>query len=128
MIVAMDERIKILYVDDEPINLLLFKCMFENKYDVETAESGMKGLDILNRNPSVRVVITDMRMPQMDGIQFISKAKGLYPGIYFYMLSGYDITADIQEALSNGLILKYFQKPFKMEEIDYAIGADMGNE
>ena len=124
----MYERIKILYVDDEPINLLLFKCMFENKYDVETAESGMKGLEILDNNPAIRVVITDMRMPHMNGIQFISKAKVLHPEIYFYMLSGYEITAEIQESLSNGLILKYFQKPFKMEEIDFTIEADLGIE
>jgi two-component system, response regulator, stage 0 sporulation protein F len=121
----MEKRIKILYVDDEPINLLLFKCMFENKYDIETAESGMKGLEILNHIPAIRVVISDMRMPQMDGIQFISKAKVLHPEIYFYMLSGYDITSDIQASLSNGLILKYFQKPFKMEEIDFTIEADL---
>jgi len=85
-------------------------------------------LEILDQNPAIKVVISDMRMPHMDGIQFISKAKVLYPDLLFYMLSGYDITADIQKALSNGLILKYFQKPFKMEEIDRTIEEDISNE
>jgi len=69
-----------------------------------------------------------MRMPQMDGIQFISEAKVLYPEIFFYMLSVYDITSEIQESLSNGLILRYFQKSFKMEEIDFTLEEDVRNE
>ena len=53
------------------------------KYDIKTAESGIKGLEILDQDPAIRVVISDMRMPRMDGIQFISKAKVLYPVFTF---------------------------------------------
>jgi len=117
----MNNLIKILYVDDEPINLMLFENMFNKKYKVITAVSGFEGLEILKKNADTKVVISDMKMPGMNGLEFIAKVKPLYPQIHFYILSGYDLTEDIQKSLSSGLILKYFQKPFKMAEIDETI-------
>jgi two-component system, response regulator, stage 0 sporulation protein F len=117
----MREKIKILYVDDEPTNLMLFDSMFERKFNILTAESGFLGIDLLSKNPDIRVVISDMKMPMMDGIEFITRAKSMYPDIQFYILTGFEITPRIQESLSSGLVLKYFQKPFKMAEIDKTI-------
>lgn len=117
----MREKIKILYVDDEPTNLMLFDSMFERKFHILTAESGFLGIDLLSKNPDIRVVISDMKMPMMDGIEFITRAKSMYPDIQFYILTGFEITPRIQESLSSGLVLKYFQKPFKMAEIDKTI-------
>jgi two-component system response regulator (stage 0 sporulation protein F) len=114
----MDEKIKILYVDDESFNLLIFESLFENKYEVITAELGDIGLEILKSNLDIRLVVSDMRMPLMDGIEFITKAKALYPQIHYFILSGYDITPKILEALSSGLIVNYFQKPFEASEIE----------
>ncbi|HAN19435.1 MAG: hypothetical protein A2X13_02055 [Bacteroidetes bacterium GWC2_33_15] len=117
----MENLLVILYVDDEPINLMLFEQMFKTKYKILTAESGYSGLNILNKNPEIKVVISDMKMPGMNGIEFILKAKELFPNILFYILTGYEITPEIQESLENGLISKYFQKPFNMKEIDDSI-------
>lgn len=117
----MSEKLSILYVDDEPVNLMLFDRMFEKTYTVLTAESGLKGIELLGENNEVKVVISDMKMPTMNGIEFITKAKSMYPNIQFYLLTGYEITKEIQESLSSGLILKYFQKPFKMRDIDKTI-------
>ena len=119
--------IKILYLDDEPINLMLFESMFDRKYKVITAESGFIGLEVLKDNPDTQVVISDMKMPLMNGLEFITKVKPNYPQIHFYLLSGYELTSEIQESLSTGLILKYFQKPFKMKEIDDTIIEYMSN-
>jgi two-component system, response regulator, stage 0 sporulation protein F len=113
--------ITILYVDDEPINLMLFERMFNKKYKVLTAESGFIGLDVLKDNPDLEVVISDMKMPLMDGLEFITKAKALYPDIYYYILTGYEITIQIQESLDRGIIQKYFRKPFNMSEIEKII-------
>ncbi len=117
----------ILYVDDEPINLLLFQKMFSKKYAVIAAESGLEGLEILKDKPDLAVVISDMKMPQMNGIEFISKARSLYPEIHYYILTGYEVTPQIQEALDTGLILKYFRKPFKLNDIVNAIQANLLN-
>jgi two-component system response regulator (stage 0 sporulation protein F) len=71
----------LLYVDDEPLNLRLFEVNFRKKFTIRTALSGEAGLDILCREPSIPVVITDMKMPGMNGIEFIKKAKEQFPEI-----------------------------------------------
>lgn len=119
--IDMNSRIKILYVDDEAINLRLFAINFGSKYDVLTAESGQQGLELLDINRDTPVVVSDLRMPGMNGIEFIKKAKEKYPEKRFFILTGFEITEMIQEALETGLIQKYFRKPFNKVEIDYAI-------
>lgn len=117
----MDQIIKVLYVDDEPINLMLFKTMLRKKYDIITAESGFKGLEELSNNPDIRIVISDMKMPGMNGLEFIKKAKEQFPNVIFCILTGYEITDEIMLALEANLIYQYFQKPFKVVEIENAI-------
>ena len=117
----MSKLISILYVDDEPVNLMLFEAMFKTKHKVLTAGSGLEGLEILKGNPDIKVVISDMKMPNMNGLEFIKTAKERYTNIIYCILSGYDLTDEIQNALDNQIIHKYFQKPFKMAEIDRAI-------
>lgn len=117
----MSSNIKVLYVDDEPINLMLFKANFKKKFDVITAESGSGGLLLLKEHPDTKVVISDMKMPGMSGIEFIRIAKKDYPNVSFYILTGFDITDEISNALEEKLIHQYFQKPFNIHEIEHAI-------
>jgi len=117
----MSDKLKLLYVDDEEMNLLLFEKIFEKKYNIITAESGMLALELLLSHPDTVVVISDMKMPTMTGIQFIQKAKNKFPNINFFILTGYDINDEIQEALESNMILNYFRKPFNFNEINSAI-------
>lgn len=117
----MKNKRTILYVDDEEINLMLFEINFKEKYHVIGTDSPVKGLQILKDNHEISVVISDMRMPEMNGIQFIKKAKKKFPRICYFILTGYDITDEIAEALNNKLINFYFKKPFNMKEIDTSI-------
>jgi len=117
----MNSRITILYVDDESLNLMVFKTILKTNYNIITAESGFEGLEELSGNPDIRIVITDMRMPGMSGLEFITIAKEKYPDILFCMLTGYEITEEIKAAMESNLIYKYFQKPFKTAEINSAI-------
>jgi len=117
----MNNPATLLYVDDEPLNLQLFAFNFKHKFDVKTAESGNDGLEILRSHPNVSVVISDMKMPGMNGIEFIQKAKEHSPGIICFILTGFDITDEILFALREKLIQKYFRKPFSMTEIETAI-------
>ncbi len=114
---------KVLYVDDEPINLKLFELNFNKKYEVITANNASEGLDLLEKKADIIIVISDMKMPEMNGIEFIRNAKFKYPDKKFFILTGYEITSEIQSALDEGLILKYFSKPFNFKEIDGAIEA-----
>ncbi len=117
----MNTKTKILYVDDEPINLQLFEINFEEKYNVLVAEDGHSGLTVLDNHQDTSVIISDMKMPEMNGVEFVRKAKSKYPAKKYMILTGYDITEDIKEALQSGLILKYLQKPFVVEQIESAI-------
>ncbi len=114
-------KTKILYVDDEPINLRLFEINFSKNYDVFVASNGFQGLELLDKELDVLVIISDMKMPEMNGIEFIKNAKQRYPDRKYYILTGYEITTEIQEALNTGLILKYFCKPFNIKDIDETI-------
>lgn len=117
----MTDKITLLYVDDEPINLKLFELNFRKNYNVLTAESGAEGFDLLKNNPHTKVVISDMKMPGMNGIEFIKLAKKDFPAISYFILTGFDITEEIADALNERLIHKYFRKPFNMKEIEASI-------
>ena len=114
----MNDTKKVMYVDDEEINLMLFKLNFEKKYDVITALGGEEALHLLDDNKDIEIVVSDMRMPSMNGIEFIQKAKEKYPNIYFFILTAYAITDEIQAALDSDLILDYFSKPLNYQKMD----------
>lgn len=117
----MSKKVTILYVDDEPTNLLLFEINFKNNYNVISAESGTEGLKKLEGNEDIIIVISDMNMPGMNGVEFIRNAKESHESIAYFILSGYDLTAEIKQALDSKLINAYFSKPFDKSTIEKAI-------
>jgi two-component system, response regulator, stage 0 sporulation protein F len=117
----MNSETKILYIDDEPINIMLFEINFKRRYNVISAASGSEGLEKLRKNPDIMAVVSDMKMPNMNGIEFISKAKNEFPSISYFILSGYDVNDIILNALKTKLITKYFSKPFNAKEIESSI-------
>ncbi len=106
---------KLLYVDDEDINLFLFRATFSQEFDIYTAIGGYEGLDILRENDEIKTVISDMRMPKMNGLEFVRHANELFSGIRFYLLSGFQKSPEIEKALEERLICRYFTKPFKSD-------------
>jgi response regulator RpfG family c-di-GMP phosphodiesterase len=117
----MNNNITLLYVDDEPMNLQLFKYTFQGKFNVLIADSGKEGLKYLKECPEISVVISDMKMPELSGIEFIKLAKKRYPDITYFVLTGYGESIDIQEALNSRLVSKCLSKPFCKEEIETSI-------
>jgi response regulator RpfG family c-di-GMP phosphodiesterase len=119
---STDDQISILYVDDEEINLFLFKASFQKKYHVITAGSGMEGLELLDQyKDRVIVVISDMNMPQMNGIQFIEAARQEHENLAYFILTGYDYSQEIDQALKSNIVHKFFTKPFVSKEIEAAV-------
>ncbi len=112
---------KILYVDDEPINLLLFEANLSRNYEVLKASNGRTGLEIIANNPDIKIVFSDMKMPTMSGIEFVEEASKIISGCPFYILTGFEITNDIQRSLDKGLIRKYYGKPLNMKDISNEI-------
>jgi two-component system response regulator (stage 0 sporulation protein F) len=117
----MDKKVTILYVDDEEINLQLFEINFRKKFSVITAISGKRGLEQLRNRPEIDVIISDMKMPEMNGIEFIRKAKLINKNAICYILTGFEITDEIEAALESQLIHRYFSKPFKRDDIEGSI-------
>ncbi|MEZ5105715.1 MAG: response regulator [Draconibacterium sp.] len=115
------DKVKILYVDDEPVNLKLFEVILQKKYHVLTASDGFEGLKVVNQNNDIKVILSDMKMPNMSGIQFIYKAVELSPDSYYYVLTGFDVSDEISDAINRGIIKKYFRKPFNINEISLEI-------
>ena len=64
---------KILYVDDDPNILAAYKRILRNRFQVETAPGGKEGLEVIAGGGPFAVVISDMRMPEMDGVEFLAK-------------------------------------------------------
>ena len=117
---------KILYVDDEVINLELFKFNLRDRYDVLIAENGEIGLDRISNNPDILVIISDMKMPKMNGCQFIKKVKEKYSHLKCFILTGFEVTPEIQECINNGLIIDCFSKPMDSSKIDFEISNAIG--
>lgn len=103
----------VLYADDEPINCSIFKLNFKKSFQVLTAESGMEALKILEENPQVDVIVSDMKMPEMNGLEFIHIAKTMRKDIPCFILSGYDLSEIVLKAIQDGVVVKYFQKPME---------------
>lgn len=113
------EKTTVLYVDDEPINLYLFERVFtRHNYNVLTACSGLQGLEVMKTHPDIPVVISDMRMPGMNGVEFITEAKKIFPQTVFFILTSFDLTPEIARAMEDNLVRKYIRKPFDQYEID----------
>ena len=72
---------KILYVDDEAINLELLQLTFMNEFQVITAESAKEGLKLLALNPDIQLVISDLKMPGLDGIGLLKRIKEHYSDV-----------------------------------------------
>jgi response regulator RpfG family c-di-GMP phosphodiesterase len=119
--VDKDKKINILYVDDEENNLFSFKATFRLKYNVFTAISGNDAIAILREHPEIEIIITDQKMPNMTGVEFLETIIPEFPDPMRILLTGYaDLTATI-DAVNKGKIFHYLNKPWKEEELDATI-------
>ena len=116
----MNDKINILYVDDEENNLISFKANFRIRYNVYTAISGQLALELLASTP-ISVIITDQRMPEMTGVAFLEKVCELYPDTIRILLTGYSDISAVIEAVNKGKIFHYLNKPWNEEELDETI-------
>lgn len=112
----------LLFVDDEPNVLKALKRLFRSaEYQVYTADGGEAGLEILQQQP-IDLIISDMRMPQMNGAEFLTRAAEQWPETVRILLTGYaDIESTI-EAVNKGKIYSYCSKPWEDNELRILVG------
>jgi len=103
---------KILYVDDEVGNLYLFEIQMEDFFSISTEISGAQALEkLIEENGNFDFIVSDIKMPLMDGFEFLEKVQVLFPNIPRYLLTAHYKNEQIINALSSGLIINWFQKP-----------------
>ena len=113
-------KINILYVDDEQNNLVSFKATFRIKYNVHTALSGDEAMQIIDSTP-IDVIITDQRMPNMTGVEFLEKVLETHPEPMRILLTGYADMSAVVDAVNKGKIFHYLSKPWNEEELSMSI-------
>lgn len=116
---------KVLLVDDEPNVLLGYQRLLHGEFQTDTAVGGPAALTAIQTQGPFAVVLSDMRMPEMDGIQFLMKVKSVAPDTVRIMLTGY---ADVQTALSavnEGNIFRFLTKPCSKEILTGALSAGL---
>ena len=113
-----ESRKKILYVDDELVNLMLFEALMKPHFEVITYNDPVSALKSFEEpDVAVEVVISDMMMPEMNGVDFVKEVRKLHPTLDYYILTGYTFDEKIEESIVNGEILKCYTKPFDRDEL-----------
>lgn len=111
------KKLKILVVDDEPDNLDLLYRTFRRDFQVLKADSGINALEILATEGEVAVIISDQRMPEMKGTEFLSKTVPQFPDTVRIILTGFTDIEDLVEAINAGQVYKYITKPWDPSEL-----------
>ncbi|KQX01459.1 hypothetical protein ASC94_02210 [Massilia sp. Root418] len=107
----------LLLLDDEPnIIRALNRALRLDGYKILAATSAADALKLLAMNP-VQVVLSDQRMPEMSGIEFLSRVKELYPDTVRIILSGYADLDSVIDAINRGAVYRYFTKPWDDEQL-----------
>lgn len=117
----MNEDYKILFVDDEENILSSFKRQFRNKFHLATALSGQQALRLCVEQGPFTVIISDMRMPGMDGAQFLRVVSERYPETIRIMLTGNQDLETAVRAVNEGNIFRFLTKPVSSEMLEKVI-------
>jgi eukaryotic-like serine/threonine-protein kinase len=115
------KKAKLLFVDDEERILNALRSVFRNQYNVFTASSGPEAMEFMKRfHP--HVVISDQRMPEMTGVEFLRQVRDLAPHTVRILLTGYSDLASIVGSINDGEVFRFISKPWNNTEIQKTIG------
>ncbi|MBA3920580.1 MAG: response regulator [Nostocaceae cyanobacterium] len=117
LMIEKPKKLKMLVVDDEPDNLDLLYRTFRRDFNVLKADSGIQALDVLATEGEVAVIISDQRMPEMKGTEFLSKTVPQFPDTVRIILTGFTDIEDLVEAINSGQVYKYITKPWDPGEL-----------
>lgn len=115
-----EQKINVLYIDDEPNNIVSFKAAFRRVFNIFSAESAEEGTKVLEQE-NIHVILSDQRMPKTTGIEFFQSILETHPDPIRILITGYtDINAVI-DAINLGQVYKYLTKPWIEEEVKTSI-------
>jgi PAS domain S-box-containing protein len=110
------ENNSILYVDDEPINLEVFKSLLDDDYDIITTSTTSEAFEILGQKP-IKVLVSDQRMPEETGLQFLERVEPIYPDIIKIVFTAYQDQETTLQAINQGGIFRFLIKPCNTKEL-----------
>ncbi len=114
------EKYGVLYVDDEPDNLTVFKAAFRRHYHVHVAASAKEGMALLGQH-DIQLIITDQRMPGTTGVEFLKTAVREHPKIIRMIMTGYSDIEVVIQSINEGHVYRYITKPWDKNELKMII-------
>ncbi len=121
MVEGTEEKLKLMVVDDEPDNLALLFRTFRRDFEVVKAESAIAALKVLEEQGEMAIIISDQRMPEMLGTEFLSKTVNPFPDTIRIVLTGYTDLEDLVEAINAGKVFKYITKPWVPDQLKVVV-------
>ncbi len=113
------DRPKLLIVDDDPeVRIVIAEFLESSGYVVVQASGGREALDLLSRHPDLRMIISDIRMPDMSGIELVDIATQRQRDLKVILISGYFVSQQIGR--------RFLSKPFRMRELEAVVRAELG--
>lgn len=114
------KSINVLYVDDEVVNLKAFQANFRRLFNIFIARSAQEGSEILLTN-NIHIVLSDQRMPEVTGVEFLSSVKEKYPNTIRILITAFSNIQAVIDAINKGSVYRYITKPWDMEELQSII-------
>jgi response regulator RpfG family c-di-GMP phosphodiesterase len=114
-------RPTVLCVDDDPQVLEGISVHLRRRYTVATATSGAAGLELLRKHPDTAVILSDMRMPGMDGARFLEASRAIAPDARRIVLTGYSDVPSAIAAINAGQICRFLTKPCETKDLLEAV-------
>jgi response regulator RpfG family c-di-GMP phosphodiesterase len=114
-------RPRLLFIDDEEINRSNFLETFGDEYEILLAGSGEEALEIMARESTLALILSDQRMPGMSGAEVLAQARELAPKAERIMITGYSEPEDMMAAINQGQVYRYILKPWTSGELRIAI-------
>jgi DNA-binding NtrC family response regulator len=115
--IDIGNRARVLFVDDEPLVLEGLRRSVRADFAVDLAQGPEEGLEKLKNHGPYQVVVSDLRMPGMDGVSFLIAARNIAPGSVRVMLTGFDDVAAVGRAVNEGQIFRFLAKPVSREKL-----------
>ncbi len=112
---------KVLFVDDEPNVLQSIRRSLRKDFDLDTAEGGEEALRLLKANKTYAIIVSDMRMPGMNGVELLAQAKIDSPDTVRMMLTGNADQQTAVDAVNHGDIFRFLNKPCDTDQLVQAI-------
>ncbi|BAY07765.1 SpoIIE family protein phosphatase [Calothrix sp. NIES-2098] len=110
-------KLKLMVVDDEPDNLDLLYRTFRRDFEVYQASHARSALEILDKEGEMAVIISDQRMPEMNGTEFLSHTVERFPDTIRILLTGFTDVEDLVDAINSGQVFKYITKPWNPQRL-----------